>query len=99
MPKVEEPSKSTAVEASVKLPVSVIVATRNEEKNLPRCLEALREVGEVHVVDSGSSDSTVEIARFYGAHVVQFQYRGGWPKKRQWAIENLPLAFDWIFLV
>jgi glycosyltransferase involved in cell wall biosynthesis len=99
MPKVEELSKSSAVQAGLKLPVSVIVATRNEEKNLPRCLEALRIAGEVYVIDSGSTDATVEIARSSGAHVVQFQYRGGWPKKRQWAIENLPLAFDWIFLV
>jgi glycosyltransferase involved in cell wall biosynthesis len=99
MPKVEELSKSSAVQVGLKLPVSVIVATRNEEKNLPRCLEALRVAGEVYVIDSGSTDATVEIARSSGAHVVQFQYRGGWPKKRQWAIENLPLAFDWIFLV
>jgi glycosyltransferase involved in cell wall biosynthesis len=99
MPKVEELSKSSAAQSSVKLPVSAIVATRNEEKNLPRCLESLREVGEVYVIDSGSTDATVEIARSFGAQVVQFQYRGGWPKKRQWSMENLPLAFDWIFLV
>jgi glycosyltransferase involved in cell wall biosynthesis len=99
MPNVEELSKSSAAPAGLKLPVSVIVATRNEEKNLSRCLEALRDVGEVYVIDSGSTDATVEIARSYGARVVQFQYRGGWPKKRQWAMENLPLAFDWIFLV
>jgi glycosyltransferase involved in cell wall biosynthesis len=99
MPKVEERSKSSADRVGLALPVSVIVATRNEEKNLPRCLEALRVAGEVYVIDSGSTDATVEIARSSGAHVVQFQYRGGWPKKRQWAIENLPLAFDWIFLV
>ena len=40
-----------------------------------------------------------EIAHSYGAHVVQFHYQGGWPKKRQWAMESLPLAYDWIFLV
>ncbi|HXJ89091.1 MAG TPA: glycosyltransferase family 2 protein [Candidatus Binatia bacterium] len=99
MPKVEELTNSTSVHASLKLPVSVIVATRNEEKNLPRCLDALREAGEVYVIDSASTDATPEIARSYGANVVQFQYRGGWPKKRQWAIENLPLAFDWVLLV
>ena len=35
----------------------------------------------------------------FGAKLVQFHYQGGWPKKRQWAMENLPLEFDWIFLV
>ena len=85
--------------AAVKLPVSVIVAARNEAHNLPRCLTALRDAGEVYVIDSQSTDATPEIARSYGAKVVQFHYRGGWPKKRQWAIDTLPLAFDWILLV
>ena len=53
----------------------------------------------MYVVDSQSTDATVEIARSFGAHVVQFHYQGGWPKKRQWAMESLPLAHDWIFLV
>ena len=39
------------------------------------------------------------LRRSHGAHVVQFHYQGGWPKKRQWAMESLPLAYDWIFLV
>jgi len=81
------------------LPVTAIVAARNEARNLPRCLESLRALGEVYVIDSQSTDATVEIAQSYGAHVVQFHYRGGWPKKRQWAMESLPLAHDWIFLV
>jgi glycosyltransferase involved in cell wall biosynthesis len=56
-------------------------------------------VGEVYVVDSASSDGTAEIARSFGAKVVQFPYAGGWPKKRQWAMDTLPLAYDWVFLV
>ena len=99
MQKVEEMAKSPSLSPSAKLPVSVIVAARNEEKNLPRCLASLRDVGEVYVVDSGSTDATPEIARSFGAKVVQFRYQGGWPKKRQWAMDRLPLAFDWIFLV
>ena len=99
MQRVEEAAKSQSVPSSAKLPISVIVAARNEQKNLPRCLDSLRDVGEVYVVDSGSTDATPEIARSFGAKVVQFHYKGGWPKKRQWAMETLPLAFDWIFLV
>lgn len=85
--------------AAAVLPVTVIVATRNEGRNLHRCLGSLRDFGEVYVIDSQSTDSTVEIAQRFGAHVVQFHYQGGWPKKRQWAMESLPLAYDWIFLV
>ena len=56
-------------------------------------------MGEVYVIDSQSSDETVEIARSCGAKVVQFHYAGGWPKKRQWAMDTLPLAYDWVFLI
>jgi glycosyltransferase involved in cell wall biosynthesis len=90
MQKVEEIAEMRPVVLTQKLPVSVIVAARNEEKNLPRCLEALRDVGEVYVIDSESTDATPEIARSFGAKVVQFHYQGGWPKKRQWAMDNLP---------
>ena len=84
---------------TVHLPVSVIVPARNEARNLPRCLESLCGVGEVYVIDSTSSDDTAEIAESWGAKVVQFRYQGGWPKKRQWAMDTLPLAYDWVFLV
>jgi len=33
------------------------------------------------------------------ANVVQFDYHGGWPKKRQWALDTLPLAFGWVLLL
>jgi len=81
------------------LPVSVIVPVRNEAHNLPRCLEALGEVGEVYVIDSQSTDDTVAIAKSHGARVIQFHYAGGWPKKRQWAMDNLPLTCDWVLLL
>jgi glycosyltransferase involved in cell wall biosynthesis len=99
MQKVDEIMASPSAVQTGKLPVSAIVGARNEEKNLPRCLESLREIGEVYVIDSQSTDATPEIARTFGAKVVQFHYQGGWPKKRQWAMENLPLENDWILLV
>ncbi|MGA3196335.1 MAG: glycosyltransferase family 2 protein [Terriglobales bacterium] len=79
--------------------MSVIIPARNEAHNLPRCLEALKGVGEVYVIDSGSTDDTVRIAESYDATVIQFRYSGGWPKKRQWAMDTLPLAYDWILLL
>ena len=95
-PQVEVSKSSTTVHG---LPVTVIVPVRNEARNLPRCLESLKAVGEVYVVDSQSTDDTVLIAQSYGANVVQFHYAGGWPKKRQWAMDTLPLAHDWILLL
>jgi glycosyltransferase involved in cell wall biosynthesis len=81
------------------LPVTVIVPVRNEARNLPRCLESLAGFGEVYVIDSQSTDRTVFVAQSRGAKVVQFHYAGGWPKKRQWALDTLPLAYDWILLL
>jgi glycosyltransferase involved in cell wall biosynthesis len=77
----------------------VIIPVRNEAHNLRRCLESLKSVGEVYVIDSGSTDDTAAIAQSHGAKVVQFRYAGGWPKKRQWAMDTLPLAYDWILLL
>jgi glycosyltransferase involved in cell wall biosynthesis len=99
MEKAEEVLRVAGNIAAGKLPVSVIIAARNETKNLPRCLQALQGFGEVYVIDSQSTDDTVEIARSHGAKVVQFHYQGGWPKKRQWAMDTLGLAHDWILLL
>jgi len=99
MEKLEEVTQSRSQAPPGFLPVSVIVPVRNEAHNLPRCLQSLRQVGEVYVVDSHSTDGTAEVARSFGAKVVQFHYQGGWPKKRQWAMDTLPLAYDWVFLV
>lgn len=99
MQKLEEPRQVRKESATPLLPVTAIVVARNEARNLPRCLESLRDVAEVYVIDSQSTDTTVPIAKSYGAHIVQFHYQGGWPKKRQWAMDSLPLTHDWIFLV
>jgi len=81
------------------LPITVIIPVRNEAHNLARCLSPLAGVGEIFVVDSQSSDGTVAIAESFGATVIQFHYRGGWPKKRQWAMDSLEIAHDWILLL
>src|SRR5215831_8980205 len=99
MQKLQEAGQLEDPVRAQKLRVSAIVPVRNEAHNLQRCLESLRDVSEVWVIDSNSTDSTVEIARSCGAHVVQFHYQGGWPKKRQWAMDTLPLAYDWVLLV
>jgi len=89
----------TTRESRVFLPLSVIIPVRNESHNLARCLASVRGAGEIYVIDSQSSDNTVEIARSFQANVVQFYYHGGWPKKRQWALDTLPLTYDWVLLL
>jgi len=94
-----ETDVSSSGTASASLPLTVIIPVRNEARNLPRCLESLKSAGEVYVIDSQSTDDTAAIAQSRGAKVVQFRYAGGWPKKRQWAMEELPLAYNWILLL
>ena len=82
-----------------RVPVSIIVPIRNEAGNLPRCLASVAWADEIFVVDSQSTDGSIEIAQRTGAHVVQFQFNGTWPKKKNWALENLPFRNEWIFIL
>ena len=82
-----------------RLPITVLLAVKNEAVNIARCLSALVNVERVVVIDSRSTDGTVEIAHQYGAEVIQFDYQGGYPKKRQWALENLDIQTPWVFLL
>ena len=79
--------------------MSVIIPVRNEAKNLPRCLQSVKDAAQIYVVDSQSTDGTAEIVRAHGGELVQFHYQGGWPKKRQWAMNTLPIACDWILFL
>lgn len=81
------------------LAVTVLLAARNEALNLPRCLSAPGPAKRVVVLDSHSTDATAEIARDHGAEVVQFDYRGGYPKKRQWALDTLAIKTPWVLLL
>lgn len=88
------------VSTTLRCPVSVLIATRNEEKNLPGCLEAIADwADEIVIVDSDSDDGTAAIAEAHGAKVIQFAYGGGWPKKRQWALDSYPWRNDWILIL
>ncbi len=84
---------------SAPVPVSVIVPIRNEAENLPRCLASIDWADEIFVVDSQSTDDSIDIARQHGAQVVQFQFNGTWPKKKNWSLENLPFRNEWIFIL
>lgn len=81
------------------LPVTVAVPVKNEEANLARCLDRLGRFAEIVVIDSGSTDRTQEIARDYGARVVDFCWDGKFPKKRNWLLMNDPPKQDWVLFL
>lgn len=78
--------------------VSVLVLTYNEEANLRPCLESVRWCDDVHVVDSGSSDSTVAIAQELGARVLVHRFEH-FSAQRNWALDNVPFRHEWIFVL
>jgi glycosyltransferase involved in cell wall biosynthesis len=84
---------------SARVPASVIIPIRNEGGNLPRCLACVRWADEIFVVDSQSTDGSIAIAGQHGAQVVQFEFNGTWPKKKNWALENIPFRNDWVFIL
>lgn len=98
--RVAKGTSERAMEEAETVPVSVLIPTRNEARNLPRCLSVLESwADEIVVVDSQSTDNTITIAEEAGAEVLQFYYDGGWPKKRQWALDNYTFDNEWILLL
>ena len=81
------------------IPVSIIIATKNEQKNIVTCLESVSYFSEVIVVDSNSSDKTGLLAKEFGAKVENFSWNGTFPKKRQWIIENIETVNNWVFFL
>ncbi len=76
--------------------VTVVILTYNEETNLPPCLASLRGLNcAIVVVDSGSTDRTVTIAKEAGAMVVEHPFVT-YAAQRNWALENVPIPSEWV---
>jgi len=82
-----------------KIPVTVLVQTKNEATGIAECLRQLWAFGEVIVVDSCSTDRTKDIAQSLGARVVDFEWNGRYPKKKQWQLENVDTAYPWVMFL
>lgn len=83
----------------MKVPVSFIIPTRNEERNIRGAIESVIEwAGEVLVLDSFSSDRTVSLAQEMGAGVAQRRF-DTFAAQKNWALDNLPLRNEWVFFL
>jgi glycosyltransferase involved in cell wall biosynthesis len=80
------------------VPVSIVVLTLNEEPNIRRCLTSVAWADQVVVVDSGSADATVTIARSLGAEVVEQPWLG-FSAQRDFALRLPLLRHDWVYFV
>ncbi|MBI3452500.1 MAG: glycosyltransferase family 2 protein [Rhodospirillales bacterium] len=77
------------------LPISVVILTFNSEATIAATLAGAWAVSDdVHVVDSFSTDRTIELARAAGAQVVQHPFEN-YGMQRNWAIDTLPFKYDW----
>ncbi len=82
-----------------KIAITVIISVKNEELNLPFCIEKLKRFDQIIVIDSGSTDSTIDIANNMGAEVLQFNWNGKFPKKRNWALQNAKILNEWVLFL
>jgi glycosyltransferase involved in cell wall biosynthesis len=78
--------------------ISVLVLTKNEEQDLPGCLASVAWSDDVHVLDSMSTDRTVEVAREHGAQVTARAF-DNWAAHQNWALKNVPFRHPWVFYI
>jgi glycosyltransferase involved in cell wall biosynthesis len=78
--------------------ISVIILTKNEEKDLSSCINSIKWCNDIHVVDSGSSDATIDIAKKLGANVYVNDFKS-FAQQRNWALDNCSAIYDWILFL
>ncbi|MDT0675844.1 glycosyltransferase family 2 protein [Autumnicola musiva] len=78
--------------------ISIVILTKNEEKDLPRCLDSVSWSDDVHVLDSGSSDETVNIALLHGAKISTNPF-SSFGQQRNFALDELEIRNEWILFL
>jgi glycosyltransferase involved in cell wall biosynthesis len=78
--------------------ISVLILTKNEERDLPGCLESVAWSDDIHVYDSLSEDGTVAIARKAGAAVTQRPF-DNWAAHQNWGLANIRFRHPWVFYI
>jgi glycosyltransferase involved in cell wall biosynthesis len=82
----------------MRIPVSVLILTRNEEQDLPGCLASVAWTDDAHVFDSCSTDATVAVANNLGARVTQRAF-DNYAAQRNAALQTLPYAYPWLLIL
>lgn len=75
--------------------ISVLILTKNEEQDLPACLESVAWSDDIHVYDSFSNDRTIEIATTAGALVTQRKF-DNWSEHQNWGLQNISFKHSWV---
>ncbi len=78
------------------LPISVVILTYNEEKNIAICLDSIKDFAQnIFIVDSFSTDETLEIAKRYTDKIFQHTFETQ-AKQFNWGLDNLPINTEWV---
>jgi glycosyltransferase involved in cell wall biosynthesis len=77
---------------------SIYILTYNEEIDIAACIESASVTDDVIVVDSFSTDRTVEIASTYPVRVVQHKFESH-GKQRTWMLKNIPTKYEWVYIL
>ena len=76
--------------------ISILILTLNEVGNLPHCMKTVSWSDDVHVLDSYSTDGTIELAKELGGQV-WFRKFDSFSQQQNWALENIPFKYPWVF--
>jgi len=78
--------------------VSILILTKNEEQDLPGCLESVKWSDDIHLFDSFSDDKTVEIAESYGAKITKRKF-DNWSAHQNWGLANISFKYPWVLYI
>ena len=78
--------------------ISILILTKNEEQDLPGCLDSVSWSDDIHVYDSLSTDRTREIAEAAGAVVTERPF-DNWSSHQNWGLKNIPFKHPWVFYI
>jgi glycosyltransferase involved in cell wall biosynthesis len=83
------------------LDLTIAIPVKNEEVNLPGCLAAIGDnfAKKIVLIDSGSTDGTISIAKKLGYEVIDFVWDGKFPKKRNWFLRNHKPGTEWVLFL
>ena len=82
----------------IKNEIAVVIFTKNEEINLSQCLKSVKNFENIYVIDSQSTDGTTEIAKTFGVEVIQFNWDGKYPRKKQWTLKKF-VNYEWVLML
>jgi glycosyltransferase involved in cell wall biosynthesis len=86
------------LKARIRIMISVVILTKDEEKDLPDCLSSIDWCDDIHVVDSGSTDNTVKIAQLANATVYSHPFES-FGSQRNWSLDHCQFKYEWVLFL